>query len=120
MALTRGDIVWVSLPAPAGTPGREQFGTRPAIVVQQAAGYASLPTVLVVPLTSNRRTLRLPGTMPVEKSTASGLATDSVALIFQVRAIDRERVGKRLGRLSPSESRVLDEKLASVLGLAGR
>lgn len=120
MALARGDVVWVTLPAPAGAPGREQFGTRPAIVVQPATGYGALPTVLVVPVTSNRGTLRFPGTMPVAKSPANGLTADSVALVFQVRAIDRARIGDRLGRLSGADARQLDEKLAAVLGLRGR
>jgi mRNA-degrading endonuclease toxin of MazEF toxin-antitoxin module len=50
--MNRGDVVLVQLPPPAGPSGTEQFGTRPAIVVQDEAGLANLSTLLIVPLTS--------------------------------------------------------------------
>ena len=53
----QGDIVWVSFPAQSGT---EQAGRRPAPVVQEE-GIASIPTVLVVPITSNGRALGAKG-----------------------------------------------------------
>ena len=58
-------------------------------------GYAgSLPTVLVIPLSSAIAAL------PDKKS---GLRTDSVALVFQLRAIDRGRITEKIGVVSESE-----------------
>ena len=54
-----GDIHWVELPD-AG--GREQAGRRPAIVMQDDIYAGSLPTTMVIPLSSSLAALRFPGT----------------------------------------------------------
>ncbi len=84
-----GDIHWVELPD-AG--GREQSGRRPAIVMQDDASAGSLPTTIVIPLSTALAALRFPGTASIKPTKESGLRTDSVALVFQIRAIDRSRV----------------------------
>lgn len=81
-----GDIHWVELPD-AG--GREQAGRRPAIVMQDDVYAGNLPTIIVIPLSSALTALRFPGTASVKATQSSGLRTDSVALVFQIRAIDR-------------------------------
>lgn len=55
-----GDVYWVELP-PRG--GHAQAGRRPAIIVQKPS---TLPTVLIVPLTSQLDALQFPGTVLVE------------------------------------------------------
>ena len=97
--MARGDILTVDLPAPSGRAGHEQVGYRPAIVVQTDATTASLPTTMVVPLTSNLGALRFPHTFRVDPSPQNGLARPSVLLVFQLRAIDKKRFGNRIGRL---------------------
>jgi mRNA-degrading endonuclease toxin of MazEF toxin-antitoxin module len=47
--MNAGDVFWVEFPAGAG---RAQSGHRPAIIVQGATATAQLPTVLLVPLTT--------------------------------------------------------------------
>ena len=44
-----GDVFWVEFP-PQG--GHAQAGRRPAIVAQVASASESLPTVLMIPLTT--------------------------------------------------------------------
>ena len=67
-------------------------------------GYAgSLPTVLVIPLSSAISALRFPGTTLIKADKKSGLRTDSVALVFQLRAIDRGRITEKIGVVSESE-----------------
>jgi mRNA-degrading endonuclease toxin of MazEF toxin-antitoxin module len=62
--MKRGDIVRVELPAPAGPSGREQFGVRPAIVVQRFPSASNTGgTVLVVPLTSTLSARRFQGSV---------------------------------------------------------
>lgn len=58
-----GAVHWVELPARGG---HAQAGRRPAIIVQNPAVSAKLPTVLIVPLTSQQDALRFPGTVLVE------------------------------------------------------
>ena len=89
-----GELRWVELPARGG---RAQAGRRPAIVFQQTA---TLPTVLLIPLTSQQDALRFAGTVLVEPDEHNGLRQPSVALVFQLTAVDRKFIGDRIGRVS--------------------
>ncbi len=109
-----GDIHWVELPD-AG--GREQSGRRPAIVMQDDVSAGSLPTTIVIPLSTAVAALRFPGTASVKATKESGLRTDSVALVFQIRAIDRSRVKAAIGVVSEQELAHIKSELAKLLGL---
>ena len=94
-----GDVYWVDFPSRGG---REQAGRRPAIILQGVMASAVLPTVLCVPLTSQIDAMRFPGTVLVEADAANGLRRPSVALVFQLTAIDRRHISSSLGTVSPS------------------
>lgn len=108
-----GDIHWVEFP-PAG--GREQQGRRPAIVMQDDVDGGGLPTAMVVPLSTAMRALRFAGTPPIAASIESGLRQESVALVFQFRAIDRGRIRERIGRISDTECAALFDELRKLTG----
>jgi mRNA interferase MazF len=112
--VTVGGIHWIELPQ--GT-GHEQSGRRPAVIVQDEAYAGLLPVVLVVPLTTATSTLRFPGTLLIPPDTDNGLRQESVGLIFQMRAVDRRRIGNRLGAVSAD---VIAEILAVLDKLLGR
>ncbi len=76
-----------------------------------------MPVVLVVPLTTATSTLRFPGTLQILPDTNNGLNQPSVALVFQLRAVDRRRIGGRIGAVS---SDVLAEIFAALDYLMGR
>jgi mRNA interferase MazF len=76
-----------------------------------------LPVVLVVPLTTARAAMRFAGTTLIRPTAENGLPQASVALVFQLRAIDRRRVQERIGRVSPA---VLQEMLTELDKLTGR
>jgi mRNA interferase MazF len=61
---------------------------------------ARLPTTLVVPLTSQLDALRFAGTVLVEADARNGLRRASVALVFQLTAVDRRYLAERLGDVS--------------------
>jgi mRNA interferase MazF len=111
--MTIGEIYWVELP---DSGGREQAGRRPAIVMQNNDYAGSLPTVLVIPLSSAIAALRFPGTAPIKADKKSGLRTDSVALVFQLRAIDRGRIKEKIGVVSESELVDIRSELTKLLG----
>ena len=92
-----GDLHWVEFP---GGAGRAQAGRRPAIIVQGTAATARLPTVLLIPLTTQLDALRFPGTVLVEPDPENGLRRPSVALTFQLTVIDLRFIGARLGSVS--------------------
>ena len=98
--MTMGDVVWVEFPTGAG---RAQAGRRPGIVFQTSAlSGAKLPTVLVVPLTTQQAALRFPGTVLISPETSNGLRQPSVALVFQLTAVDLNFVDAPAGKISPA------------------
>jgi len=115
--MQRGDVIRVQLPRPVGRAGREQFGTRPAIVVQESTATANLSTVIIVPLTSNRSAERLDGSLLVQPSDTNGLTVISVALTQQNRAFDKSRVEAVIGRLSSEVMKEVDAALQRLLSL---
>lgn len=94
-----GDIYAIEIPP---SNGHEQAGTRPAIIVQAPRFENQLPTVLIVPLTSRLTAQAFPGTFLIHPDSENGLTMASVALVFQLRAIDRRRLRRKIGRLSVS------------------
>jgi mRNA interferase MazF len=92
--MARGDVLLVGLP---DSDKREERGNRPAIAVQTEV--ASSPMLMVVPVTSSLGALRFPFTVKIETSTKNGLTLSSVAMIFQMRAIDRNRLIRKIGEL---------------------
>ena len=111
--MQRGDLYWVRLPE---VDGREQAGIRPAVIVQDPVAGGALPTVLVVPLTSQLAAARFPGTLRIEPDDENQLSMTSVLLVFQLRAIDRRRLAGRLGRIGSAQLERIYEMLDELLG----
>ena len=88
--VTRGDVFLVALNP---TRGREIRKTRPCVVVSPDELNAHLRTYLVAPLTTG--SFGYPFRVPC---TFQGKAGHVV--LDQIRAVDRERLVKRLGTLS--------------------
>ncbi|MGZ8845674.1 MAG: type II toxin-antitoxin system PemK/MazF family toxin [Pyrinomonadaceae bacterium] len=105
---------WVEL---AARGGHAQQGRRPAVILQHQKVSTDVPTVLVIPLTSQLDALRFPGTVLLEPGGDNGLRRASVALVFQLTAIDRRYISNHIGNLSgPS----LDEIFSALDELTGR
>ena len=83
-----------------GGAGRAQAGRRPAIVMQGSVASARLSTVLVIPLTTQIDALRFPGTVFIDPDPENGLRRPSVALVFQLTAIDARFLVTRMGAVS--------------------
>jgi mRNA interferase MazF len=99
-----GDVHWVEFPSGAG---RAQAGRRPAIIAQGKAASDRLPTVLLIPLTTQLDALRFPGTVLVEPDPENGLRRASVALTFQLTVMDRRFVGPQTGSVSEAVIRAI-------------
>jgi len=108
-----GDIHWVDLPA---ADGREQRGRRPAIVLQDEAYGGDLPVVLVVPLTTARGATRFAGTTLIHPTPENGLPQMSVALVFQLRAVERRPLLERIGTVTTEELNDIFEALDNLTG----
>ena|SRR5947207_2460237 len=107
----RGDVWMVDLDPGIGHEIRK---TRPCVVVTNDLYNANNWVVLVVPLTS-QATARYDQVlmMPPE----GGRTTASVTLPDQLTAIDRGRMRRKLGRLTPAKILGIDESLKIVLDL---
>jgi len=105
--MVRGEVF--RLPSPRGARGREQRGTRHAVVVQ-ADEFLDLSTVIVAPTSTRAR--------PASFRPLIDLAgSETKVLVEQVTVVDPRRLGRSAGRLAAGELRAVDEALALVLGL---
>ncbi len=93
----RGEV-WLADLNP--TKGSEQSGIRPVIIFQNNTISKFSTTVLTIPITTNLKRAKLPTTVIINQG-EGGLDYSSVALCHQLRAIDKSRLTKKLGRLSP-------------------
>ena len=112
--MSPGEICWVRLRAPVGET--EIDCRRPAVVLQNPAESALLPTVLVVPLTLEFEALRLPGTVAVEPDGENGLGRSLVALVFQLTAVDASLLEPTTGRVSGATLGRIRQELARLTG----
>ena len=105
--MVRGEVF--RLRAPRGTRGSEQRRARYAVVVQ-ADELLALSTVLVSPTSTAAPPRSFRPTIDLQ-----GLSTR--VLVEQTTAVNPDRLGESVGRLSASELRDLDAALGLVLGL---
>ena len=103
----RGDVH--RLAAPRRARGREQKGKRYGVVLQ-ADELTSLSTVIVAPTSRSAGASLLRPVVAIE-----GAATQ--VMVEQVRAVDQQRLGRRVGHLSWEELEGVDRALRLVLGL---
>jgi mRNA interferase MazF len=112
--IRRGDVYTVDLEPVRGS---EQVKRRPAVVVQNNLGNRYSPTIIVAAITS---TLRPDFDVNVIVAAPEGvLSLDSTALLNQIRSVDRSRLGRYWGRLSPATMAQVDRALLISLGLRG-
>jgi mRNA interferase MazF len=111
----RGEIWWADLGEPRGSePGKR----RPVIVVQSdRLNDSRLSTVMVVPLTSNRRRAAALGNVALSKRQTK-LRVESVALACQVETLDREFLDQRVTRLDSATMLRVDAALRLNLELS--
>jgi mRNA interferase MazF len=107
-ALRRGEIWWVDLEP---TQGAEIRKIRPAAIVTVDALNRARRTVVVVPLSTG------PAPHPPVTVSVPSAGSRSVAVCDQVRAIDKRRLTRRGGSLSPADLRSLEAALRRILRL---
>ncbi len=108
--MKRGEIWLAELP---GRIGRQQQGRRPVVVLADS----DVGLVAVVPLTSQIHSQRFEHTVRIKCSKANGLASDSVAMAFQIASIDARLLVHRIGELEQKHVTLIDRALRSFLGL---
>lgn len=114
--MVRGAVAWVGLDPARGA---EVPKTRPCVVVSRTEANAVSPTITVVPLSSVRGRAAERLVQPIIGVDESRLPKRSRALCDQVRTLDRSRVRRTAGALSPQAMRRIDRGLILHLRLEG-
>jgi mRNA interferase MazF len=97
--------------------GREIRKTRPALIIQNDVSNRLSGVTIVAPITSKVRLPLNPVQVLLATDATSGLAVASVALLSQIRAIDCQRLIKRLGSVDLDTLGRVDEAIKISLGL---
>ncbi len=108
--ILRGEIRWADLNP---TRGREQAGQRPVLILSQDVFNDRSGTVIAVALTSQPQRAGFPLTLELQ---AKGLPKKSWVKISQIRTLAVERIGSRLGKVSPEELAQAIEGLNEIIG----
>lgn len=105
----KGDVWLASIPE---GQGHEQKGQRPVII---AGCEPRVAMSVIIPTTSNASAERFPHTQKLCSSKHNGLDSDSVVLVFQIRAIDDARLIHKMGALDPKEQQAIDALVKDLL-----
>mgnify|MGYP000925823969 CR=1 FL=1 len=113
MNIKRGDIFYADLNPVVGS---EQGGIRPVLVIQNDIGNQYSPTTIIAAITSQLDKAKLPTHIEMGKDIC-GLEKDSVALLEQIRTIDKRRLKEKVATLDEPLMRKVDEALIISLGM---
>lgn len=91
----RGDIFYANLGS-SNIVGSEQGNDRPVIVIGNDIGNKFSPVVIVAVITSQMNKAKLP--THIEVGSECGLQKDSIILLEQIKTIDKNRLGKYIGK----------------------
>jgi mRNA interferase MazF len=108
--ILRGDVIWADL-NPAR--GHEQGGQRPVVVISEDVFNARSGTVIAMAVTSQPQRAGFPLTLEL---TSVKLPKRSWVKISQVRTLSVQRLGKKVGQVSPEELDQLIEGLNEIVG----
>ena len=106
----RGDIFYADL---SPVVGSEQGGIRPVLILQNDVGNKYSPTIICAAITSQINKAKLPTHIEIN----STLVKDSVALLEQVRTIDKKRLREKICHLDERLMKQVNRALLVSLGL---
>jgi mRNA interferase MazF len=98
------------------TLGAEIRKTRPALIVQNDLANRYSAITIVAAITSQFDEPLYPTEVWI-RAPEGGLRVDSVALLNQIRSIDKQRLVRRLGSLRPSTMQRVDRAILISMGL---
>ncbi|MCX6778410.1 MAG: type II toxin-antitoxin system PemK/MazF family toxin [Candidatus Micrarchaeota archaeon] len=98
----------------SGTRGHEQEKERPALVWRD---LDHVKMAIIIPFTRTVERENLRYTHLVTPTRKNGLTDESIALVFQIRAIGKERLVKKIGELEEDEITSIGAILKDLLRL---
>ncbi len=110
MELNRGDICLINFdPSKGGEIGK----LRPAIIMSDRDENSILDTCIVIPLSTVIKKDTLPYRYTITKR--EDLQQNSDACIYEIRALSKTRIKKKLSSLSKKELEIIQEAICSIL-----
>jgi len=106
--MKRGEVWWVDFEPAVGSEVRK---TRPAVIVSNDASNGAMSRVQVIPVTSNTSKLY------VFESRSEVKGTQGKAMADQIMTADKQRLKKRIGKVSPSEMLGIERAIKIQLGI---
>ena len=106
--MKRGDVWWVDFEPALGSEVRK---TRPAVIVSNDASNGGMSRVQVIPVTSNTSKLY------VFESRIEVKGAQGKAMADQIMTADKQRLKKRIGKVSPSEMLGIERAIKIQLGI---
>lgn len=103
----RGEIYWVDLDPTIGT---EMAKTRPCLVISNDIGNQFSERVIVAPVTSGSVSRVYPFEVLIPAGQGGVRATSKVAL-DQIRTVDKQRLGRRIGALPSGLMQAVDQAI---------
>jgi len=98
------EIRWAHLPAPAGR--------RPVLLLTRTPAYAYLNKIIVAEITTRVRNIP----QEVALGTAEGLTRPCVANLDNIRLVDKDLLGDRIGTLATGKQSQVKRALGFALG----
>jgi mRNA interferase MazF len=107
--ILRGEIRWADLNP---VRGREQAGLRPVLILSHDVFNERSGTVIAVVITSQPQRAGFPLTLELE---SSQMAKRSWVKISQIRTLSVERIGKKMGHVTPEQLDQIVEGLNEII-----
>lgn len=112
--MMRGEIWWADFGIPFGS---EPGYNRPVLIVQDDTfNKSKINTIVVLPLTTNLLLENAPGNIFIKKE-ESGMPKDSIIVVSQLYAIDRQRLLEQLSKLQMAIMKEVESGIKLVLGM---
>ena len=114
--MKRGEVYWADL---VPRPGSEQTGRRPVVVMSHDAfnRISAWMSIIVIPLSTSTLQARRGPTVVAVPAGVAGLPKASSAICHQITTLDRNKLVKRIGVLTPQLLRELEDGLRSAVDL---
>ena len=108
--MLQGEIWYANL---SPTKGSEQAGLRPVLIISGNLLNQYLNIVICCPLTTKIKNYK--GDLVLEPNKSNGLKRTSEILTFHIRSISKERLTKKVGKISAGEIKELKKYLNEIL-----
>ena len=112
--IKRGQIYYADLDPVVGS---EQGGYRPVLIIQNDRGNRNSPTVIIAPITSKTKRKQRTHVLLNE---VSALPKDSVALVEQMRTVDKSRLSDYVGKIDGNVMRRVEKAVRVSIGIKNR